>query len=316
VSTLDDRPNPAVIADYLAQLRPKLQASPEKEQEILREMRSHLLLATQEVGERSALERFGSARDIGQELRQIHGRATWGETALAALPLLVLSLTFSVSITPRWTALALIATPAACIAAWAIWVRHARWPLWAWAWIGCLPLTIPNAPPTPLWGALAYLVVLLFIRRRNWLEGTLALYPLPTVWAFYRTVLPSPQVQTVGWTQGTLSLLSTATTLAWVYLLAHMLRTPSGQARIGRALGGQVVVFALHTLLVVAARLWPTYPAPYPYTVEFFVKATLPYGLINGLPYLLFALLTSLPAIVELARTRAEHGPPSRPAWS
>ena len=46
------------------------------------------------------------------------------------------------------------------------------------------------------------------------------------------------------------------------------------------------------------------------------MNATLPYALINGLPYLLFALLTSLPAIVELARMRAERRPPSRPAWS
>jgi hypothetical protein len=316
VSTLDDRPNTAVIADYLEQLHPELQASPEQEQEILREVRSHLLLAAQEVGESKALERFGLATDIGQELRQVHGRATWGETALAALPLLILSLTASVPVLPVWTALLLIAATVAYVAVWAVRREYARWPLWAWAWIGCLPLTIPNAPPTPLWGALAYLVILLFVRRRNWLEGTLALYPLPTVWSFYRSVLPSPQVQAVSWPQSTLSLLSVATTAVWVCLLARTLRTPSGRARVARALGAQVVVFALNTLLVVAARLWPTHPAPYPYTVEFFVGATLPYGLINGLPYLLFALLTSLPAIVELARKGVERRPPSRPAWS
>ena len=86
--------------------------------------------------------------------------------------------------------LILIAGPVAGLAGWILY-QQSHWPTWGWVWLGCLPLVIPSAPPSPLWGALAYLVILLLLRNRDWLDGTLALYPLPTFWSFHRTVLLS-----------------------------------------------------------------------------------------------------------------------------
>jgi hypothetical protein len=317
MSTLDDR----LIDTYLDQLRRELQASPEEEEEILREVRSHLLFAAQDLaghGDEApvqALAHFGSAKEIGQELRQVHGRATWGEAILAALPLLVLGTVGSIPQASEWLAMALIAGPLACLAAW-VWAKHRRWPLWGWAWLGCLPLVIPNAPLSPLWGALAYLVVLLLVRNRNWLEATLTLYPLPTVWAFHRTVLASREVQLAGWSAMAIVLLGLGMAATWMGLLVRLLRTPSGRRRVVSALEHQGIIFVLNTFTVVAARLWPTNAFPYPFSLRYFVFATLPYAVFNGLPYLLFTVLTSLPAILALLQTQTRRGPPSRPLFS
>ena len=77
----------------------------------------------------------------------------------------------------------------------------------------------------------------------------------------------------------------------------------------------QVVIFLLNSLTVVVARLWPMHPHPYPFTLRHFLFSTLPYAVFNGLPFLLFFVLTSLPAILALVQASARHRPPSRPVW-
>lgn len=311
--TLDDH----LIADYIEDLRRELQTSPETEREILLEVRSHLWHAAQEGEDaaRTALERFGQASEIGRELRQVHGCATWQETVLAALPVLLLGTLAAVPLASEWIAMALIAGPAAYAVGRAV-SRQTRLPLWSWTWLGCVPLAIPNAPPGPLWGALAYLVVLLLVRNRNWLEGTLALYPLPTLWAFHRTVLAETELQLVGWSTTAVAALSVGVAALWAVLLARTLRTPSGQRRIARALASLGIASVLNVLTVVAARLWPTYPYAYPYTVGYFALVTIPYALYRGLPYLLYTVLAAVPAVLALLRARARGRPPSRPVLS
>jgi hypothetical protein len=83
-----------------------------------------------------------------------------------------------------------------------------------------------------------------------------------------------------------------------------------------RALESQGILFLLNTLTIAAARLWPTYPSPYAFTPKLFVLGTLPYALYHGLPYLLFSVLTALPAISALVQTQTQRRPPSRPVWS
>jgi hypothetical protein len=314
---LDER----LIEGYLDRLRRELELPPEQEEEILREVRSHLLLSAQDLARRPAgspalaLERFGPAREIGGELRRVHGRATWREALLAVLPLLLLGIAASVPQAPAWLAAALVSGPVVGLAVW-VGAGSGSWPLWGWTWLGSLPLVVPNAPFDPLWGALAYLVVLLLVRNRNWLEATLALYPLPTIWAFHRTALVSRELYFVGWGTAVTTGLGLGMAAAWTGLLVRLLRTPSGRRRIARALEGQGLIFVLNTLTVVVARLWPTYPAPYSFSWRYLLLVTLPYGLYHGLPYLLFTVLTALPAISTLVRPSGRRGPPSRPAWS
>jgi hypothetical protein len=163
-------------------------------------------------------------------------------------------------------------------------------------------------------------VLLLLVSRRDWLEATLAIYPLPTAWAFRCVVLASNEVGNVGWSATALGLLGLGMALAWAVLLARTLRTPYGKARIARVLEGQAIVFLLNGLTVVVARLWPTYPYPYPFTWRYFLFVTLPYATFSSLPFLLLFVLTSLPAILALVQRvstsrRTRRRPPSRPAW-
>ena len=305
----------SALDDYLDRLGCELQASPEEAAEVLREVRSHLELATLDIGRREndeaaclaqALERFGSAEYIGRDLRHVHGRATWQEAGLAALPLLLFGMLPAAPLAPVWVAPLLLTIVA--LLAW-----RTRWPLWWWAWLGWLPLVIPGAPEDLLWGAVAYVVILLLVSRRDWLEATLAIYPLPTAWAFHRVVLASNEVSSVGWSATALNLLGLGMALAWAALLVRTLRTPSKMARIGKVLEGQATIFLLNGLTVVVARLWPTHPHPYPFTMRHFLFATLPYAVFNGLPFLLFFVLTSMPAILALIQVRARRRPPSRP---
>jgi hypothetical protein len=306
----------STLDEYLVRLRRQLQASPEETEEILREVRSHLELAMQDTVSAGAdeatrlaraVERFGAAEHVGRALRQVHGRATWEEAVLAALPLLLLGALVAIPQVPGWIAPLILG--AATVLGW-----RRGWPLWWWAWLGWLPLAIPGAPEDLLWGAVAYIVILVLVSRRDWLEATLAVYPLPTAWAFHRVILTSVEVRSVGWSPAVLSGLGVGAAVVWAGLLVRTLRTPSGATRIARVLEGQIVILLLHILTIVAARLWPTYPVPYPFTLRYFLLVTLPYALFKGMPLLLFFVLTSLPGILALAKARARSRPPSQPA--
>jgi hypothetical protein len=78
-------------------------------------------------------------------------------------------------------------------------------------------------------------------------------------------------------------------------------------------LEGQLVIFLLNGLTVVVARLWPTHPHPYTFTWRHFLFITLPYAAFNGMAFLLFFVLTTLPAILAMVQARARRQPPSRP---
>ena len=305
----------AALDDYLDRVGRELQASPEETAEVLREVRSHVDLAVADLARNGddraaylsqALARFGVAERIGRELRQVHGCATWQEAGLAALPILLFGfLPYALEL-PIWAAP--LVWLAATATAW-----RAGWPLWWWAWLGWLPCVVPGAPGDLLWGAVAYVVILLLVSRRDWLEATLAIYPLPTAWAFHRVVLTTGELRDVGWSPAALSLLGLGMALVWAALLVRTLRTPSGVDRIWRVLEGQALIFLLNGLTVVVARLWPTYPYPYPFTARHFFFFTLPYAFFNGLPFLLFFALTSLPGVLALVQARARRRPPSRP---
>jgi hypothetical protein len=303
------------LDNYLGRLGRELQASPEETTEVLREIRSHLELAVRDVGRNGrdeavcltrVLERFGAAEHIGRGLRRVHGRATWQEIGMAALPLLLFGWLPTVLEMPAWLTPLLLA--AATLLGW-----HARWPLWWWAWMGWIPFAIPYAPNDLLWVGIVYIVILLLVSRRDWLETTLAIYPLPTAWAFYHVVLATTEVRQVDWGTTVLNLIGLGMALVWAALLVRMLRKPSKMARIAKVLEGQGIIFLLNCLIVVVARLWPTYPFPYPYTWRYFLFPTLPYAIYHGLPFLMFFVLTSLPAILALVQMTVRRRPPSRP---
>jgi hypothetical protein len=316
---------PDQIHAYLAELGQELCATPEETEEILREVHSHLELALWEAAPNGddetrhlarILDRFGTAKQIGQQLRRIHGRATWTEAGLTALPTLLVP-ALSVAI-PRAFA-SFVALPlllAACLSALFGYNRHLRWPLWWWAWLGWLPCLILGMWNEPIWVIASYVVLLALVFRRDWLEATLAIYPLPTFCALQYLVLPSREIRAAGWSGSSLTVLGVSMSLAWAALLVYILRSAPGRARIIRAIKGQGITVLLNALTILAARLWPTHPFPYPFTSNHFVRVTLPYTLFHGPPLLLFSLVTILPALLALMQSQARQRPPSRPVRS
>jgi hypothetical protein len=231
---------------------------------------------------------------------------------LAVLPLFLFGWLVTVLPTPTWAVPLILAVMAGL-------ALRVYWPLWWWAWLGWLPMAVPSiipgAPYGLLWGAIAYAVIMVLVTRRDWLEATLATYPLPTVWAFQRVVLVSSIMRDVGWSQMTHRLLSLIMVAVWTALLIRTLRTPSKLPRIKRVLQGQVIIFLFNGLTLVVARLWPTHPFPYSFTLRNFLLGSLPFSILNGLPFLLFFVLTSLPAIFALVQIRTRRRPPSRPVF-
>jgi|GEM_PF-5359700 len=327
-----DEAQERLLDHYLAHLRRELQTSPQQADEVLREVRSHFELAVWDAEQHGrdpatafaqAMLRFGEAAQIGRELRQIHGRATWRESLAAAAPLFLFGWLFFALETwagsgqPIW-----IVKAGVWIAAMGSWIgswRRTGWWYsggWGWAWLGWLPFALPNTPGNLLWSVLFYAVLMALVGRRGWFEATLALYPLATTWAFHFLVLNSNEVRSVGWSAATLNGLTLAISAVWAALLIRSMRTPPGRQRIGHMLFAQAVIFLLNVFTVAAARLWPTHPYPYHFSLRYFVFTTLPYSIYNGLPFLLFGLLTLLPAILAFVRWYIRQRPPSRPVTS
>ncbi|MBN1955890.1 MAG: hypothetical protein JW900_12695 [Anaerolineae bacterium] len=299
------------LDDYLERLRRELQAPPEEAEKVLQELRTHLELALRDARRGSSdpascmeqvVECFGAAEQIGRDLRQVHGRATWQEAGAAVCPIFLFSFLAALPHSPTW--IGLLALAGVTAVGWRV-----GWPLWWWAWLGWLPFAIPGVPEGLLWGTVAYAIILMLVSRRDWLEATLAIYPLPTAWAFYRAILTSGEIRNVGWSAATLGLLGLSAAMVWAALLTWTLRSPPGQRRIARVLQGQGLILLLHGLAVIAARLWPTHPVPYPFTWQHLIHYTLPYAVIYGLPFLLLFVLSSLPAILALIQVRSRRPP-------
>jgi len=174
----------------------------ERKSEIIEEVRRHLEDRvrylqlgglSKEDSMSKAIEHFGSAKEIGGEMRQVYGRGTWGEALLAALPSLLLavvalSLPHLVNFDER-VILSLLIALALAFPAVAIYTWWRGIPIWSYPWLGvgsfsCAstlgvllwrvlgPLPF-NAPILPIIGLLflygpILLVIALLLPRRGW----------------------------------------------------------------------------------------------------------------------------------------------------
>jgi hypothetical protein len=93
------------------------------------------------------MERFGDAKEIGEELRQAHGRGTRKEGLLAALPLIPFALwALSLAISPRLHVGIIVPFPAAwaiVVLAVAIYAWRKGIPLWSYSWLGVASFLVP-----------------------------------------------------------------------------------------------------------------------------------------------------------------------------
>ncbi len=211
-------------ASYLSEIRRQLHLDPAKEDEILEEIQSHIEDRASELEEAGnspdaaferALDEFGATQSIGQQLYAVYHQAPWQQTALAALPHLLLAIMFGLSLwtSPAWVVLLLVTATVISVFGW----RMGR-PTWIYPWMGyCLVVPIVSwglAISVVAYGAwsivtsdslpesfLLYVVCLGYIAfsmwavvkivsrliRPDWLMASLTVLPLPFLayWFFY-----------------------------------------------------------------------------------------------------------------------------------
>lgn len=206
------------LTGYLEEVRRHLHLDPDTERRVIREMYTHLEEKVSELrsdgvaekqATRAAIESFGRPRAIARLMYEAHSQGSWQETALAALPHLLLALIFAIGLwsEPFLAALILISVP--CVTLYGWW--HGK-PSWLYPWVGysLLPLFIAGYLSAPtLWqafvfvargqgsfpsGWLLFIIIVLLasslwvvastavrVVKRDWILGSLMLVPLPVV---------------------------------------------------------------------------------------------------------------------------------------
>jgi len=162
-----------------------------------------------------AIEEFGQAQEVGLELRRVHGRGTWGEALLAALPHLLFVLAMSIS--GLWSNYLMpgqrlpgrvfdLAFVVLCLAVTAYaWCR--RWPRWSAPWLGYalvvlyFPLSTTTLPgPLHTAAFLAWLIgcagVFFWLADRDWTTACLAAFSwVPMFWSLLALDEVHPRVE-------------------------------------------------------------------------------------------------------------------------
>lgn len=190
------------LSAYLESIRSGLWLDPGQEQEIIQELGGHL---EDEVAEmrwrgveeaealRQATARFGTPAVVAQEMYRLHSQGGWCQAFLAALPHLLVALSFALQLwhNPLWLGGLLLAVVA--VSLWG-WVQGK--PLWLFPWLGYsiiplmgISLFLLSLPPWSYLAVLAYLMVAWWLLasiarlavRRDWLYGSLVLLPFPVL---------------------------------------------------------------------------------------------------------------------------------------
>ncbi len=127
----------------LEALRSRLRTGAATRSSVLRELSNHLEDHTSELMRQRGLSReeastealrtFGDLKEIASDLSFVHNQGTWRETALSALPHLVVALLFASHqwLEPVWLGAALLLTGSMSALGW----RMGR-PIWMYPWLG------------------------------------------------------------------------------------------------------------------------------------------------------------------------------------
>lgn len=214
----------SILNQYVFELQASLgHLDAETRQEIVGEVRGHLEDKARclqlhglpkEDSMSRAIEEFGQAQEVGLELRQVHGRGTWGEALLAALPHLLFVLATEMSglwayylmpgqrLPGKTFDLAFIVLYLA-VTAYAWW---RRWPRWSTPWVGytmvvfyfLIIITLPGSLHTAAFFAwlIGCAVVFFWLADRNWGTACLAAFSwVPMFWSLLALDEVHPRVE-------------------------------------------------------------------------------------------------------------------------
>lgn len=210
---------------YLVDVGQHLRLDKRRQQEIVRELHTHIEDRTRELEERGfseaqslkqAVQELGSPHEIGRQLHSIHSTSSWKDVIMATLPHILLASFFSLHLWTHifWVVVGLVT--ATLVAMWAWWAGRPKW-TYSWlgyalaaptmAWLlamasvgygvfmffsrGTPPLTLPIYIGIALYIPFSLWAVVRITRkvvRQDWLLASLTILPLPFLgsWLFFQ----------------------------------------------------------------------------------------------------------------------------------
>jgi hypothetical protein len=212
------------VSHYIDSVRENLRLERSLENEVIRELETHIEDELQELKDagmseeeaaKTCLTLLGSAKLLARQIYEAHSQGSWTQTLLAAMPHMVFGLLFALS---WWRGIGWLLVTLALVLSMAVYGWWRGKPAWLFPWLGYSLLPVVAAGllllylpkgwswvaiviylPLALW--LVYSVTVKTIRK-DWLYTSLMLLPIPTIIGWLVAVepinkLPESWLQTV-----------------------------------------------------------------------------------------------------------------------
>jgi len=212
------------VSHYIDSVRENLRLERPLENEVIRELETHIEDELQELKDagmseeeaaKTCLTLLGSAKLLARQIYEAHSQGSWTQTLLAAMPHMVFGLLFAVR---WWRGTGWLLVTLALVLSMAVYGWWRGKPAWLFPWLGysLLPVVVAGLlllylPHGWSWVAiLIYLPLALWLLysiavktiRKDWLYTSLMLLPIPTIIGWLVAVepvnrLPESWLQTV-----------------------------------------------------------------------------------------------------------------------
>jgi hypothetical protein len=201
------------LKQYLAKVAFYSRLDPKDQEDVFRELQTHFQDEIEELREagfsateaaKVVTERFGTAEFVGRQIYEVYSKGSWRQAVLAAVPHLLLAITFFFHLWQNVLWLVAIALAIVTVAMYA-W-RHGK-PSWSYSWMGysLIPLlaisflflfAIGQILSIYVFkGSLLWLVILVYIPVAFWIVGATIISAIRRDWLFASfMLLPFPVV--------------------------------------------------------------------------------------------------------------------------
>lgn len=271
-------------ARYFEQLRSHLHLGERIEADVLRELAAHIEDRVSELvsrgipestARRMALRGFGRPRTLAHLMRQAHLVTTWSETALGAAPLLLLAAVIGLDQWRTGFVVAAVALAVVAVTLYGLWLGR---PVWFYPWAG-VALTVPlyagylaflilksELPrmfggDLQLWplmgvagaglyfplGVIIMTGAVLVAVRRDWLDASVLLSPLPAALAWI-IALHRAGGLSVATSLGATSLALGSVYLAMAVAVVVFLKAPTRRLKVTTLVGSALFLLLVSSL--------------------------------------------------------------------
>ncbi len=196
----------ALINYYLASIKTRLRLDNPSEQEIIRELETHIEDELRELREnglseeeaaKTCLKLLGSAKLVARRIYEAHSQGTWSQALLASLPHLLFALIFTMNWwhLTIWLAILPFLILGIAIYGWC----HGR-PIWLSSWLSysLVPIVIAGLSLLYLPQGWSWLAILLYLPLALWLVLSITIQTIKRDWLYCALMLlPAPII--AGW---------------------------------------------------------------------------------------------------------------------